>query len=93
LLKSLSGAKKPDEVIRLIETQFDADPHCGSALFRRWGVNANLKRYKFKNCARTYNALTCTPLNLNRNDLQAWLADVLGRIAGDLRPFSHPVRG
>ena len=26
LFKALSGAKKPDEVIRLIETQFDASP-------------------------------------------------------------------
>ncbi|MEQ1717178.1 MAG: hypothetical protein ABL907_14550 [Hyphomicrobium sp.] len=41
LLKALSDAKKPDEVIRLIETQFDAAPHCGhcgSELFLRWGM-------------------------------------------------------
>jgi transposase-like protein len=76
LLKALSGAKKPDEVVRLIETQFDAHPrcgHCGSELFRRWGVNAGLKRYMCKDCARTYNALTGTPLmNLKRRD--RWLA-------------------
>ena len=55
LLKALSGAKKPDEVIRLIETQFDASPrcgHCGSALFKRWGVDAGLKRYKCKAATR-----------------------------------------
>ena len=65
LLKPLSCATKPDEVIRLIETQFDASPrcgHCGSALFKRWGVEAGLKRYKCKGCNRTFNALTGTPL-------------------------------
>ena len=84
LLKSLSGAKKPDEVIRLIETQFDASPrcgHCGSALFRRWGVNAGLKRYKCKDCARTYNALTGTPLmNLKHRD--RWLAYAKAMVDG-----------
>lgn len=76
LLKALSGAKKPDEVIRLIETQFDASPrcgHCGSALFKRWGVDAGLKRYKCKGCNKTFNALTGTPLaTLKHRD--RWLA-------------------
>ncbi len=76
LLKVLSGAKKPDEVIRLIETQFDASPrcgHCGSALFKRWGVDAGLKRYKCKGCNKTFNALTGTPLaTLKHRD--RWLA-------------------
>ena len=55
VLKALSGAKKPDEVIRLIETQFDASPrcgHCGAALFKRWGVDAGLKRYKARAATR-----------------------------------------
>lgn len=50
LLKALSGSKKPDDVIRLIEAQFESDPHCGhcgSGLFRRWGVNAGPKRYMY----------------------------------------------
>jgi transposase-like protein len=76
LLKALSSAKKPDEVIRLIETQFDASPrcgHCGSALFKRWGVDAGLKRYKCKGCNKTFNALTGTPLaTLKHRD--RWLA-------------------
>ena len=84
LLKALSGAKKPDEVIRLIETQFDADPHCGhcgSGLFRRWGVNAGLKRYMCKDCGRTYNALTGTPLmNLKHRD--RWLAYAKAMVDG-----------
>ena len=65
LFKALSGATKPDEVICLIETQFDASPrcgHCGSALFKRWGVEAGLKRYKCKGCNRTFNALTARRL-------------------------------
>ena len=84
LLKALSGAQKPDHIIRLIETQFDCDPHCGhcgSGLFRRWGVNAGLKRYMCKDCGRTYNALTGTPLmNLKHRD--RWLAYAKAMVDG-----------
>ena len=84
LLGALSRATKPGEVIGLIETQFDADPHCGhcgSGLFRRWGINAGLKRYMCKDCARTYNALTGTALmSLKHRD--RWLAYAKAMVDG-----------
>ena len=37
-------------------------PHCGQAEIVRWGTSSGLPRYRCKVCARTFNALTKTPL-------------------------------
>lgn len=37
-------------------------PHCGQAAIVRWGWSSGLPRYRCKACARTFNALTKTPL-------------------------------
>lgn len=37
-------------------------PHCGQAEIVRWGASSGLPRYRCKACARTFNALTKTPL-------------------------------
>jgi transposase-like protein len=37
-------------------------PHCGKADMVRWGKASGLPRYRCKACARTFNALTKTPL-------------------------------
>jgi transposase-like protein len=37
-------------------------PHCGEAEMVRWGKASGLPRYRCKACARTFNALTKTPL-------------------------------
>jgi transposase-like protein len=37
-------------------------PHCGQADVVRWGKASGLPRYRCKACARTFNALTKTPL-------------------------------
>ena len=37
-------------------------PHCGQAKIVRWGWSSGLPRYRCKACARTFNALTKTPL-------------------------------
>lgn len=37
-------------------------PHCGQADIARWGTSSGLPRYRCKACARTFNALTKTPL-------------------------------
>jgi transposase-like protein len=37
-------------------------PHCGQAGIVRWGTSSGLPRYRCKACARTFNALTKTPL-------------------------------
>jgi transposase-like protein len=75
LAAALAGGGSADEAIALIEMRFAAEPacgHCRSIRFMGWGRASGLKRYKCKDCARTFNALTGTPLaQLHRRD--AWL--------------------
>lgn len=60
----------------MIDSRFSADPccgHCGSRQVGGWSSQAGLKRYRCKDCAKTFNALTGTPLaQLHRRD--AWFA-------------------
>src|ERR671931_1585129 len=75
LAAALAGKGSANEAIALIETRFAAEPacgHCKSQRFGGWGKASGLKRYKCKDCGRTFNALTGTPLaQLRRRD--AWL--------------------
>ncbi len=75
LLAALAGKGSSNEAIALIETRFAAAPccgHCRSESFVSWGRASGLKRYKCRDCRRTFNALTGTPLaQLHRRD--AWL--------------------
>ncbi len=63
-----------EAILEMIDTRFKAAPvcgHCGSNEVRKWGKASGLKRYRCKECERTFNALTGTPLaQLHRRD--AW---------------------
>jgi transposase-like protein len=75
LVAALAGKGSANEAVAQIETRFAAAPccgHCGSERFGMWGRASGLRRYKCKDCERTFNALTGTPLaQLHRRD--AWL--------------------
>ena len=75
LTAALAGKGSDNEAIAMIETRFAAEPccgHCKSKRFGTWGHASGLRRYKCKDCSRTFNALTGTPLaQLHRRD--AWL--------------------
>jgi transposase-like protein len=75
LQAALAGKGSANEAVALIETRFAAAPacgHCGSESFGTWGRASGLRRYKCRDCNRTFNALTGTPLaQLHRRD--AWL--------------------
>jgi transposase-like protein len=54
-----------DETQKLIDGAFQADlkcPHCKGLNIHRHGMARGLQRYKCLPCARTFNALTGTPL-------------------------------
>lgn len=54
-----------DEVTTLIEQSLNdepACPHCISTKLYRWGKVSELQRYRCRQCKRTFNALTNTPL-------------------------------
>lgn len=75
LAAALAGKGSGNEAIALIEMQFSAAPacgHCKSERFGSWGHASGLRRYMCRDCHRTFNALTGTPLaQLHRRD--AWL--------------------
>jgi transposase-like protein len=84
LVAALAAKGSTAEVISLIETRFAAAPccgHCKSEAFGTWGRASALKRYKCRDCKRTFNALTGTPLaQLHRRD--AWLDYARALVAG-----------
>lgn len=76
LTAALKGAGSANEAVAMIETRFAGAPacgHCRSESFGPWGRANGLRRYMCKDCGRTFNALTGTPLaQLRRRD--AWFA-------------------
>jgi transposase-like protein/uncharacterized protein YdbL (DUF1318 family) len=65
LRKRLEGKDNADEIIALIErSQNDkpACPYCEATELYRWGKASELQRYRCRQCNRTFNALTGTPL-------------------------------
>jgi transposase-like protein len=65
LIAALKTRGAVDEVIATIEMGFAAAPscgHCRSGRFVSWGHATGMRRYKCKDCERTFNALTGTPL-------------------------------
>jgi transposase-like protein len=65
LRKRLEGKASIDEVMTLIEQSLNDEPACpycmGTELYR-WGKVSELQRYRCRQCNRTFNALTSTPL-------------------------------
>jgi transposase-like protein len=65
LLKALSARDDEAEVERLVHSrvaQFPDCPHCGGMRIVRNGSASGMQRYKCRQCQRTFNALSKTPL-------------------------------
>ena len=84
LLTALKRKLPVDEAVALIDTRFKAAPccgHCGSTSVGGWSSQNGLARYRCKDCGKTFNALTGTPLaQLHRRD--AWFAYAQALIDG-----------
>jgi transposase-like protein len=76
LERALKEATSTDEVLDVANDRAiraHICPNCQSTSAWRWGFKSGVQRFRCKDCARTYNALTATPLaRLKRRD--AWLA-------------------
>lgn len=48
-------------------------PHCHSSSLSRWGKSHGLQRYRCKECSKTFNSLTATPLS-KLHHKERWLA-------------------
>jgi transposase-like protein/IS1 family transposase len=84
LRSELDRRENAEEVIRLIEQGLQEKPlcpHCGNTQLQRWGTSCGLQRYRCRQCRRTFNALTHTPLaHLRHKD--RWLAYTQALIDG-----------
>ena len=71
LLRKVEG----NAVIKTLEKRVSDDghcPHCKDDQFQKWGKAHGMQRYRCKNCMRTFNSLTATPLTrLRKKD--KWL--------------------
>ncbi len=81
LVDAISKRGTGDTAQKLIDGKFQADlkcPHCKERHIHRHGMARGLRRYKCLACARTFNALTDTPLaRLRKRDRWLKYADAL----------------
>lgn len=74
-LRVLSGVDEKAQALEIVEGRRAVTapcPHCADERVQRWGQSDGLRRWRCKNCRRTFNALTGTPLaRLRKRDL--WL--------------------
>lgn len=75
LVEALSHTQRTPQAAELINDEFSAKPvcpQCSSAFVHKWGMVSGLQRYRCKECRRTFNALTGTPMaHLRKKEL--WL--------------------
>ncbi|MEE8304157.1 MAG: IS1595 family transposase [Candidatus Tectomicrobia bacterium] len=88
LIVALHAGSGEDAVCALIEQSAREDlscPHCEGTHLQHWGKSHGLQRYRCMSCAKTFNALTGTPLaRLQHKDLWLTFAHAL--------QHSHSVR-
>ena len=64
LASAMTGARS--DAIAIIEARFGDGPycpHCASRQVGTWGSQGNLRRFRCRDCGRTFTALTGTPLS------------------------------
>ena len=85
-------------IVPVLEARLGDEPacvHCGSEAVQRWGKSHGLRRWRCRTCARSFNALTGTPLARLRKKA-AWLtfaqtlAEGLTVVAAAERCGVHP---
>lgn len=62
LIRALSDVDEAARVVQTVQSRPQVCPHCHGERVVRNGHASGLQRYKCRNCARTFNSLTETPL-------------------------------
>ncbi len=70
------------ETLENIIGTVDCCPHCQSNSIHKWGVRSNLQRYRCKECHKSFNALSKTPLARLRHK-ESWLTYAKDLIDGE----------
>lgn len=66
----------------IVEAKPDCCPHCKHDSFWKWGHASGLQRWRCKQCSKTFNALTNTPLSRLRKK-EKWIDNAKSMIAGE----------
>lgn len=61
-LEEVLNQKDSLKTMKEITGEIDHCPRCGATTLYKWGIRDKVQRYKCKECNRTFNALTKTPL-------------------------------
>ena len=81
-LSALENAFDTGELpVVLVETQPEGCPHCEHDNLGKWGYASGLRRWKCKDCGKTFNILTNTPLARLRKK-EKWLDNAKAMTAG-----------
>ena len=71
-LNSIEDSKKVTDLIESRQENYHHCPYCNDDKIYKHGKSSNLQRYRCRNCGKTFNALTRTPLaRLRKKEL--WL--------------------
>jgi transposase-like protein len=70
-----------EQLVESLQGTVKRCPHCAHDTVRPWGRSAGLQRYRCRQCGKTFNALTGTPLARLRHREQ-WLTFAEALIAG-----------
>ena len=80
LIRALVPAEKASPVAQTLESRALSCLHCNCERVVRNGHASGLQRYKCRNCSKTFNALTATPLaRLRHKDKWPRQAEVCAR--------------
>ena len=75
---ALESVDDYEKICDLIESRLEKNPlcpHCACEKIQKFGKSSGLQRYRCKECGRTFNALTGTPLaKLKKREL--WLKNL-----------------
>ena len=80
LLSTIRESSKADELLCRISNK-EGCRHCQSQNYYKWGKLSGIQRYKCRDCNRTYNHLTNTPLAKLRKK-EEWLTNAEEMIKG-----------
>ncbi|KEQ13079.1 hypothetical protein GZ78_26345 [Endozoicomonas numazuensis] len=89
LLNALSDRHSPSDIAVSIEEGFikaPICPHCGSEDLQRWGIRNQRQRFRCKDCHKTLNSFSKTPLARLRHP-EKW-SSYLGGVYSSERPIS-----
>jgi transposase-like protein len=80
-MEALQSSSQQTKTFEVLE-EVHSCPHCLGIHYQKWGVRSGLQRYRCRECGRTFNALSSTPLARLRHK-EVWLDFLNTMMEGD----------